>query len=60
MGRTDPVLWRVHRMHHAGPDFDAATGLRFHPVEILLSMAIKFTVVLLIDRHRGGAGGQRS
>src|SRR5579859_5243126 len=40
-----PALWRVHRMHHADLDFDVTTGLRFHPVEILLSMVIKFTVV---------------
>lgn len=40
-----PGLWRLHRMHHADLDFDATTGLRFHPVEILASMAIKLTVV---------------
>jgi sterol desaturase/sphingolipid hydroxylase (fatty acid hydroxylase superfamily) len=40
-----PVLWRLHRMHHADTEFDVTTGLRFHPVEILLSMAIKFVVV---------------
>src|SRR5215471_4214109 len=40
-----PVLWRVHRMHHADLEFDVTTGLRFHPFEILLSMAIKLTVV---------------
>jgi len=40
-----PGLWRLHRMHHADLDFDATTGLRFHPVEILLSMAIKLAVV---------------
>ncbi len=40
-----PVLWRVHRMHHADLEFDATTGLRFHPFEILLSMAIKLAVV---------------
>jgi sterol desaturase/sphingolipid hydroxylase (fatty acid hydroxylase superfamily) len=40
-----PGLWRLHRMHHADLDFDATTGLRFHPVEIVLSMAIKLTVV---------------
>ena len=31
-------LWRLHRMHHADLDFDATTGIRFHPVEILLSL----------------------
>src|SRR6266436_2439933 len=40
-----PVLWRVHRMHHADLEFDATTGVRFHPVEILVSMAIKLAVV---------------
>jgi sterol desaturase/sphingolipid hydroxylase (fatty acid hydroxylase superfamily) len=40
-----PVLWRLHRMHHADLDFDVTTGLRFHPVEILLSMVIKLMVV---------------
>jgi sterol desaturase/sphingolipid hydroxylase (fatty acid hydroxylase superfamily) len=36
-----PLLWRLHRVHHADPDFDVTTGARFHPVEILLSMLIK-------------------
>ena len=40
-----PVLWRLHRMHHADLEFDVSTGLRFHPIEILLSMLIKFAVV---------------
>jgi sterol desaturase/sphingolipid hydroxylase (fatty acid hydroxylase superfamily) len=40
-----PGLWRLHRMHHADLDFDATTGLRFHPVEILISMAVKLAVV---------------
>ncbi len=40
-----PSLWRLHRMHHADLEFDVSTGLRFHPIEILLSMVIKFTVV---------------
>jgi sterol desaturase/sphingolipid hydroxylase (fatty acid hydroxylase superfamily) len=40
-----PALWRLHRMHHADLEFDVSTGLRFHPVEILLSMVIKLTVV---------------
>lgn len=40
-----PLLWRLHRMHHADLEFDVTTGLRFHPMEILLSMAIKFVVV---------------
>ncbi len=40
-----PALWRVHRMHHTDLDFDVTTGARFHPIEILLSMLIKFGVV---------------
>jgi sterol desaturase/sphingolipid hydroxylase (fatty acid hydroxylase superfamily) len=40
-----PALWRVHRMHHADLEFDVSTGLRFHPIEILLSMVIKLAVV---------------
>ena len=43
-----PVFWRVHRVHHADMDFDVTTGVRFHPVEILLSMMIKLGVVALI------------
>lgn len=40
-----PGLWRLHRMHHADLDFDVTTGLRFHPVEILISMGIKLAAV---------------
>ena len=43
-----PLLWRLHRVHHADPDFDVTTGVRFHPVEILLSMGIKFAAIALI------------
>jgi sterol desaturase/sphingolipid hydroxylase (fatty acid hydroxylase superfamily) len=43
-----PVLWRLHRMHHADLDFDVTTGARFHPVEILLSMVIKMAVVVAL------------
>ncbi len=43
-----PALWRLHRMHHADLEFDVTTGLRFHPVEILLSMAIKLAVVAVL------------
>ncbi|MBI3434091.1 MAG: sterol desaturase family protein [Proteobacteria bacterium] len=43
-----PVLWRLHRMHHADLDIDVTTGLRFHPVEILLSMLIKMAIVVLV------------
>jgi sterol desaturase/sphingolipid hydroxylase (fatty acid hydroxylase superfamily) len=40
-----PTLWRLHRMHHTDLDFDVTTGTRFHPIEILLSMAIKLAAV---------------
>ncbi len=43
-----PVLWRLHRMHHADLDIDVTTGVRFHPVEILLSLLIKFAVIALL------------
>jgi len=43
-----PALWRLHRMHHADLEFDVSTGLRFHPVEILLSMGIKLGVVAVL------------
>jgi sterol desaturase/sphingolipid hydroxylase (fatty acid hydroxylase superfamily) len=40
-----PALWRLHRMHHADLEVDVTTGVRFHPIEILLSMGIKLGVV---------------
>jgi len=40
-----PALWRLHRVHHADLDFDLTTGARFHPLEIILSMLIKFAVI---------------
>ena len=43
-----PVLWRLHRMHHADLDFDVTTGARFHPLEIILSMLIKFAVIAVL------------
>jgi sterol desaturase/sphingolipid hydroxylase (fatty acid hydroxylase superfamily) len=43
-----PALWRLHRMHHADLEFDVTTGLRFHPIEILLSMAIKLALVAVL------------
>jgi len=43
-----PVLWRLHKMHHADIDIDVSTGLRFHPIEIVLSMLIKIVVVLAL------------
>ncbi|WP_054006482.1 sterol desaturase family protein [Cypionkella psychrotolerans] len=43
-----PGLWRLHRMHHADLEFDVTTGLRFHPVEIVLSMVIKLAAVMAL------------
>lgn len=43
-----PALWRLHRMHHADLDFDVTTGARFHPVEIILSMLIKFATIVVL------------
>jgi sterol desaturase/sphingolipid hydroxylase (fatty acid hydroxylase superfamily) len=43
-----PALWRFHRMHHADLEFDVTTGVRFHPVEILLSMAIKLGLIVAL------------
>jgi len=40
-----PLLWRLHRMHHADLAFDVTTGARFHPFEIILSMVIKLMVI---------------
>ena len=43
-----PTLWRVHRIHHADVDFDVSTGVRFHPIEILLSMMIKMAAIVVL------------
>jgi sterol desaturase/sphingolipid hydroxylase (fatty acid hydroxylase superfamily) len=42
-----PLLWRLHMVHHADLDFDVTTGLRFHPIEMILSMGIKLAVVVV-------------
>jgi sterol desaturase/sphingolipid hydroxylase (fatty acid hydroxylase superfamily) len=43
-----PLFWRLHRVHHTDLDFDVTTGVRFHPIEILLSMGIKMAAVLVL------------
>ncbi|MHC8599169.1 sterol desaturase family protein [Arenicellales bacterium IMCC55707] len=43
-----PVLWRLHRVHHADLDYDFTTGVRFHPLEIIVSMLIKFAAILML------------
>lgn len=43
-----PVLWRLHRVHHADLDYDVTTGARFHTLEIILSMLIKFATIVVL------------
>jgi sterol desaturase/sphingolipid hydroxylase (fatty acid hydroxylase superfamily) len=43
-----PALWRLHSVHHADVDYDLTTGARFHPIEIVLSMGIKFATIVLL------------
>jgi len=43
-----PVLWRLHRMHHADTEIDVTTGIRFHPIEIILSLLIKIALVVTL------------
>jgi len=43
-----PSLWRLHMMHHADLDYDLTTGIRFHPIEIIVSMGIKFSAIVLL------------
>jgi sterol desaturase/sphingolipid hydroxylase (fatty acid hydroxylase superfamily) len=41
-------LWRLHKVHHADLDLDVTTGLRFHPIELVLSMLIKFAAIAVL------------
>ena len=43
-----PLLWRIHRVHHSDRDFDVTTGVRFHPIEVLLSVIYKMAVVAVL------------
>lgn len=43
-----PILWRLHRMHHADTEIDVTTGIRFHPFEIILSLVIKIALVVAL------------
>ncbi len=45
---TVPMLWRFHKMHHADSHVDTTTGLRFHPVEIAMSLGIKAAAVVIL------------
>ncbi|WP_299269987.1 sterol desaturase family protein [uncultured Psychrosphaera sp.] len=40
-----PLLWRLHKVHHADAHVDTSTGLRFHPIEIVISIVVKFVAV---------------
>ncbi|PIV20320.1 MAG: fatty acid hydroxylase [Deltaproteobacteria bacterium CG03_land_8_20_14_0_80_45_14] len=48
MFHSVPLFWRLHMVHHTDMDIDVTTGVRFHPVEIILSLGIKMIVVILI------------
>lgn len=48
MFHSVPVLARLHAAHHADPDFDTTTGIRFHPLEIVLSMLIKYAAIIVL------------
>ena len=48
MFHSAPLLWRLHMVHHSDMDIDVTTGVRFHPIEIFLSMGIKMMAVILI------------
>jgi len=43
-----PILWRLHRLHHADTEIDVTTGARFHPIEIGLSLVIKMVVIIIL------------
>lgn len=48
-----PLLWRFHRVHHADPDLDVTTALRFHPGEVLLSLGLRLAQLLLLGVGTG-------
>ncbi len=43
-----PIFWRIHRMHHSDVDIDVSTAIRFHPIEIILSMIWKYAMVIAL------------
>jgi sterol desaturase/sphingolipid hydroxylase (fatty acid hydroxylase superfamily) len=43
-----PTLWCLHMVHHADLDYDLTTGLRFHPIEIVISMGIKLMMIVAL------------
>ncbi len=48
MVHSIPALWRLHMVHHVDPDYDVTTGARFHTLEIILSMLIKFATIIML------------
>jgi len=46
-----PLLWRLHRVHHCDTAFDVTTGVRFHPLEIALSMVLKLALITVLGPH---------
>jgi len=51
-----PWFWRLHRMHHADLEFDVTTGIRFHPLEIIISMAIKLSAIAIQQSSTASTG----
>jgi len=49
-----PLFWRLHRVHHTDIEFDVTTASRFHPIEILLSFAVKMLFVVLLGANAAG------
>jgi sterol desaturase/sphingolipid hydroxylase (fatty acid hydroxylase superfamily) len=43
-----PILWRIHAPHHADPDLDVSSGLRFHPLEFVVSFVFKAAVIVML------------
>lgn len=41
-------FWKFHKVHHSDMDYDLTTGFRFHPIEIIMSMLIKFFFIMLL------------
>lgn len=52
---TFSLLWRSHQVHHADLGFDATTGLRFHTIEVFLSLAYKAVVIIALGAHAWAA-----
>jgi sterol desaturase/sphingolipid hydroxylase (fatty acid hydroxylase superfamily) len=48
MAHAVPLLWRLHQVHHVDLDYDVTTGSRFHPLEIVFSMVVKFAIIVVL------------